>query len=118
MSLLNTNCDIHRIVLSANRFDRLCQRIHKSGETLIDHPFNTIIVDKKHSLVIGINDDSKLTVEEAIGQAIYSTNKRAVEDSIFRFNIILRDFEDESESIKRWLADAVKIADECRHEMN
>jgi len=84
----------------------------------IGRPFTTIVVDKKHSIAIELKDDSKLTVEDAIGQAIYSTNKRAVEDSIFKFDIILQIFQDESESIKRWLADALKIVDDSRREMH
>ena len=64
-------------------------------------PFTTIVVDKKHSLAMEIKDDSKSKVEEAIGQAIYSTSKRTVEDSIFKFDIVLQLFQFEDESIKR-----------------
>jgi len=61
-----------------------------------------------------LKDDSKLKIEDAIGQAIYSTRKRTVEDSIFRFDIVLRLFQDEDESIKRWLTDALKIVDDTK----
>ena len=81
-------------------------------------PFTTIIVDKKHSLAIEIKDDSKSKVEEAIGQAIYSTSKRTVEDSIFKFDIVLQLFQFEDESIKRWLDDALKIVEDNKHGMN
>jgi len=43
------------------------------------------------------------------------TSKRTVEDSIFKFDIVLRLFQDEDESIKRWLTDAVKIVDDNKH---
>jgi len=75
-------------------------------------------VDKKHSLAIEIKDDSKSKVEEAIGQAIYSTSKRTVEDSIFKFDIVLQLFQFEDESIKRWLDDALKIVEDNKHGMN
>lgn len=65
-----------------------------------------------------IKDDSKSKVEEAIGQAIYSTSKRTVEDSIFKFDIVLQLFPFEDESIKRWLDDALKIVDDNKHGMN
>ena len=81
-------------------------------------PFTTIIVDKKHSLAIEIKDDSKSKVEEVIGQAIYSTSKRTVEDSIFKFDIDLQLFQYEDESIKRWLDDALKIVDDNKHGRN
>ena len=61
-----------------------------------------------------LKDDSKLKIEDAIGQAIYSTSKRTVEDSIFKFDIVLRLFQDEDESIKRWLTDALKIVDDTK----
>ena len=51
-------------------------------------PFTTIVVDKKHSLAIELKDNWKLKVEDAIGQAIYSTSKRIVEDSIFKFDVL------------------------------
>jgi predicted transcriptional regulator len=75
-------------------------------------------VDKKHSLAMEIKDDSKSKVEEAIGQAIYSTSKRTVEDSIFKFDIVLQLFQFEDESIKRWLDDALKIVEDNKHGMN
>jgi hypothetical protein len=53
-------------------------------------PFTTVLVDNKHVLLVKLKDDSKVKVEDAIGQAIYSTSKRTVEDSIFKFDIILR----------------------------
>jgi predicted transcriptional regulator len=81
-------------------------------------PFTTIVVDKKHSLAMEIKDDSKSKVEEAIGQAIYSTSKRTVEDSIFKFDIVLQLFQFEDESIKRWLDDALKIVEDNKHGMN
>lgn len=65
-----------------------------------------------------IKDDSKSKVEEAIGQAIYSTSKRTVEDSIFKFDIVLQLFQFEDESIKRWLDDALKIVEDNKHGMN
>lgn len=46
----------------------------KPYNSSISRPFTTILVDKKHSLAIELKDDSKLKVEEAIGQAIYSTS--------------------------------------------
>jgi hypothetical protein len=57
-------------------------------------------------------------VEDAIGQAIYSTSKRTVEDSIFKFNIVMQLFQDEDESIKKWLDDALKIVEDNKHGMN
>jgi len=90
----------------------------KPYNSSISRPFTTIIVDKKHSLAIELKDDSKLKVEEAIGQAIYSTSKRTVEDSIFKFDIVLQLFQYEDESIKRWLSDAVKIVNDNKHGMN
>lgn len=84
----------------------------------ISRPFTTIVVDKKHSLAIELKDDSKLKVEDAIGQAIYSTSKRTIEDSIFKLDIVLQLFQDEDESIKRWLVDALKIVDDNKHGMN
>jgi len=80
----------------------------------ISRPFTTIIVDKKHSLTMELKDDSKLKIEDAIGQSIYSTSKRTVEDSIFKFDIVLQLFQDEDESIKRWLTDALKIVDDTK----
>ena len=65
-----------------------------------------------------IKDDSKSKVEEAIGQAIYSTSKRTVEDSIFKFDTVLQLFQFEDESIKRWLDDALKIVEDNKHGMN
>ena len=65
-----------------------------------------------------IKDDSKSKVEELIGQAIYSTSKRTVEDSIFKFDIVLQLFQFEDESIKRWLDDALKIVEDNKHGMN
>ena len=81
----------------------------------ISRPFTTIVVDKKHSLTMELKDDSKLKIEDAIGQAIYSTSKSTVEDPIFKFDIVSRLFEDENESIKRWLDDALKIVDDNKH---
>jgi two-component system sensor histidine kinase VicK len=81
-------------------------------------PFTTIVVDKKHVLAIELKDDSREKVEDAIGQAIYSTSKRTVEDSIFKFDIVLQLFQDEDESIKKWLVDALKIVDDNKHGMN
>lgn len=72
----------------------------------------------EYSLAIELKDDSKLKVEDAIGQAIYSTSKRTIEDSIFEFDIVLQLFQDEDESIKRWLVDALKIVDDNKHGMN
>jgi hypothetical protein len=83
----------------------------------ISRPFTTIVVDKKHSLTMELKDDSKLKIEDAIGQAIFSTSKRTVEDSIFKFDIVSRLFQDENESIKRWLDDALKIVDDNRDGM-
>jgi len=57
-------------------------------------------------------------IEDAIGQAIYSTRKRTVEDSIFRFDVVLKLFQDENESIKRWLSEAVKIVHDNKHAIN
>ncbi len=81
-------------------------------------PFTTILVDKKHVLAIELKDDSKEKVEDAIGQAIYSTSKRTIEDSIFKFDIVMQLFQDEDESIKKWLVDALKIVDDNKHGMN
>jgi hypothetical protein len=81
-------------------------------------PFTTVLVDRKHVLAIELIDDSKEKVEDAIGQAIYSTSQRTVEDSIFKLDIVLRLFQDEDESIKRWLSDALKIRDDIKHEVN
>ena len=78
-------------------------------------PFTTIVVDNKHSLTIELVDDSKPGVEEAIGQAIYSTTKRSVDDSIFRFNSVLHLFQDEEDSIKKWLDVATKMVNERKH---
>jgi hypothetical protein len=64
-----------------------------------------------------IKDDPKSRVEEAIGQAIYSTSKRTVEDSIFKFDIVLQLFQSEDESINRWLDDALKIVHGNKHGM-
>jgi hypothetical protein len=80
----------------------------------ISRPFTTIVVDKMHSLTMELKDDSKLKIEDAIGQAIYSTSKRTVEDSIFKFDIVSRLFQDEDESIKRWLTDALKIVNDTK----
>jgi hypothetical protein len=80
----------------------------------ISRPFTTIVIDKKHSLTMELKDDSNVKIEDAIGQAIYSTSKRAVEDSIFKFDIVLRLFQDEDESIKRWLTDAMKIVSDTK----
>jgi two-component system, OmpR family, sensor histidine kinase VicK len=81
-------------------------------------PFTTVVADKKHVLAIELKDDSKEKVEDAIGQAIYSTNRRTVEDAIFKFDIVLRLFQDEDESIKKWLVEVLKIVDEDKHRMN
>lgn len=82
---------------------------------LTSRPFTTIIVDNKHSLAIELVDDSKSGVEEAIGQAIYSTTKRSVDDSTFRFNSVSQLFQDEGDSIKRWVDEALKMVNEHRH---
>jgi len=93
----------------------LIMRNIRSYSTSLGRPFTSIVVDKKHSLAIELKDDSRLTVEDAIGQAIYSTSKRTVEDSIFRFDVVLKLFQDENESIKRWLSEAVKIVHDNKH---
>lgn len=80
----------------------------------ISRPFTTIVVDKMHSLAMELKDDSKLKIEDAIGQAIYSTSKRTVEDSIFKFDIVSQLFQDEDDSIKRWLTDALKIVNDTK----
>jgi hypothetical protein len=59
-----------------------------------------------------------LRIEDAVGQAIYSTSKTTVEDSIFKFNIVLQLCQDENESVKRWLDDALKIVDDNKHGKN
>ncbi len=89
---------------------------HYSSSTF--RPFTTIIVDKKYSLAIELKDDSKLKIEDAIGYAIYSTSKRTVEDSIFKFDIVMQLFQDEDESIRKWLVDALKIVDDTKHGIN
>jgi hypothetical protein len=87
------------------------RRIKPYSSSII-RPFTTFVVDKKHSLAMELKDDSKLRIEDAVGQAIYSTSKRTVEDSIFIFNIVLQLCQDENESVKRWLDDALKIVDD------
>jgi sugar-specific transcriptional regulator TrmB len=88
----------------------------RSIKPLSSRPFHTIIVDNKHSLTIELVDDSKSRVEEAIGQATYSTTKRSIDDSIFRFNSVLQLFQDEGDSIKKWLDVASKMVKERKRE--
>ena len=56
--------------------------------------------------------------QDAIGQAIYLTGKRTVEDSIFKFEIVMQLFQDEDESIKKRLSDTLKIVDNNKHEID
>jgi hypothetical protein len=86
----------------------------KPYNSSISRPFTTIVVDRRHSLTMELKDDSKLKIEDAIGQSIYSTSKRTVEDSIFKFDIVSRLFQNEDESIKRWLTDALKIVNDTK----
>jgi two-component system sensor histidine kinase VicK len=93
------------------------RRIKPYSSSII-RPFTTFVVDKKHSLAMELKDDSMLRIEDAVGQAIYLTSKRTVEDSIFKFNIVLQLCQDENESVKRWLDDALKIVDDNKRGLN
>ena len=47
-------------------------------EIILDSHATILVVDKKHSLVIEIRDDSKTNFEEAIGLSVYSNSKASV----------------------------------------
>jgi hypothetical protein len=107
---------VHQVDLSkpSHRF-KVVKLVQSSS---IIRPFTTFVVDKKHSLAMELKDDSKLRIEDAVGQTIYSTSRRTVEDSIFKFDIVSRLFQDEDGSIKRWLDDDLKIVDDNKHGKN
>ncbi len=47
-------------------------------QIILDSHATILVVDKKHSLVIEIRDDSKTNFEEAIGLSVYSNSKASV----------------------------------------
>jgi two-component system, OmpR family, sensor histidine kinase VicK len=47
-------------------------------QIILDSHATILVVDKKHSLVIEIRDDSKTNVEEATGLSVYSNSKASV----------------------------------------
>lgn len=96
----------------AEKLEKQNDNIRITSVKPYNSPFTTVVADKQHVLAIELKDDSKEKVEDAIGQAIYSTSKRTVEDAIFKFDIVLRLFQDEDESIKKWLVDVLKIVND------
>lgn len=56
-------------------------------------PYTTLVVDYKHVLSIELEDDSKLEITKAIGQATYSTRQKAIEDAVAKINLMLKEYE-------------------------
>jgi two-component system sensor histidine kinase VicK len=67
-----------KILNTIHRLERIGGMQIRNIEQTMQTKVTILVVDKTHSLVVELKDDTKATSEEAIGQAVYSNSKSTV----------------------------------------